>query len=155
MISRQFSSPAPRGFTLLELMVVVAILGILAVIAIPSYAEYVQRSRIIDATSRLSDFRVRMEQFFLDNRRYTKVAGGNACGIDDPPLVGSDPFQISCTPNVAGANTYRVVATGQSGTNMQAFQYSIDQLGTKTTDKTKWGGKVVGCWVVRADGSCV
>ena len=67
-----------RGFTLIELMITVAIAAILAAVAIPMYRDYVVRSRIIDATSRLSDFRVRMEQYFMDNRTYD--AGGGKCG---------------------------------------------------------------------------
>ena len=54
-----------RGFTLIELMVTVAIAAILASVSIPMYRDYVLRSRIIDATSKLSDFRVRMEQYFM------------------------------------------------------------------------------------------
>src|SRR5258708_6947981 len=59
------------GFTLIEVMIVVAIVGVLAAIALPNYSDYVKRSKIIEATSVLSDLRVRYEQFFLDNRTYT------------------------------------------------------------------------------------
>jgi len=160
MISRRFmrSPTVPagtgQGFTLIELMVVVAIVAILAAIAIPNYTSYIQRSRIITATSGLGDFRVRMEQFYLDNRTYRSNA--NACGIADPPLVGSMPFAINCV--AATANTYVVTATGQAAANMQAFSYSIDQSGVKRTVTLpgNWvGAGTVGCWVVRADGTCI
>ena len=75
------STRRARGFTLIELMMTVAIAAILAAVAIPMYRDYVVRSRIIDATSRLSDFRVRMEQFFMNNRTYESVGG--ACGVAD------------------------------------------------------------------------
>ena len=150
MIFRPFS-PSVRGFTLIELMVVVAIIGILAAIAVPSYSEYVQRSRIIDATSKLGDYRVRMEQFFLDNRRYTDVNG--LCGAVLPVANASSPFDITCAPN--GNNAYTATATGRAVGSMTAFVYTIDQSGTKTTLSTKWGGKVDGCWVIKRDGTCV
>ena len=50
----------PRGFTLIELMIVVGIIAILASIAIPSYSDYVRRSRITEAVSALSGMRVRI-----------------------------------------------------------------------------------------------
>ena len=158
MISRRFmrsptAATTGQGFTLIEMMVVVAIVAILAAIAVPNYTSYVQRSRIITGTSGLGDFRVRMEQYYLDNRTYRN---GNACGIPDPPVVGSAPFAINCV--AATANTYVVTATGQAAVNMQNFQYSIDQSGVKRTIKAgNWPGAAgtVGCWVVRPDHTCI
>ncbi|HTS84956.1 MAG TPA: prepilin-type N-terminal cleavage/methylation domain-containing protein, partial [Usitatibacter sp.] len=57
-----------RGFTLIEVMIVVAIIAILAAIAVPSYQDYVTRGRIIEATGGLGDARNKMEQYFQDNR---------------------------------------------------------------------------------------
>ncbi len=66
----RFASRTVTGFTLIELMVIVAIMGILAAIAIPMYGDYVTRSRIIDGTSKLGDIRTQMEKYFMDNRTY-------------------------------------------------------------------------------------
>lgn len=71
---RQLDEPlarkSMRGFTLIEIMIVVAIIGALAAIAIPMYNDYVVKARINEAVGGLSDLRVKMEQFFQDNRTY-------------------------------------------------------------------------------------
>jgi type IV pilus assembly protein PilE len=90
------------GFTLLEVMVVVAIVAILASVAYPSYADYITRSRIIQATTSLSDYRVKMEQFFQDNRTY---AAAGVCGVPAPALGPNDHFQLVCVG--AGATPTR------------------------------------------------
>jgi prepilin-type N-terminal cleavage/methylation domain-containing protein len=68
-----------RGFTLLEVMIVVVIVAILAAIALPNYSDYIKRGKIIEATTGLSDMRTRLEQYFLDNRKYDNAG---ACGVD-------------------------------------------------------------------------
>lgn len=154
------SPPAKRraqgkiaGFTLIEMMIVVSIIAILAAIAIPAYSDYVQRSRIIDATSKLSDVRVKMEQAFLDNRTYVGTKP-NGCPVADQPGGSGDSFNI--TGNCAVA-TYTWTATGMASKNMSGFVYTIDQANNKTT-----GGPPPGwtqpspntCWATRKDGSC-
>src|SRR6202043_2582899 len=80
------------GFTLLEVMIVVAIVAILAAIAIPNYSDYVKRGKIIEATSGLSDLRTRYEQYFLDNRTYV---GG--CALIQPAVAPTvKAFDIAC-----------------------------------------------------------
>ncbi len=64
-----------RGFSLIELMVTVAIVAILAAIALPSYYEYITRSRLVDAHTRLGDLRIQMEKYFQDNRTYLSRRG--------------------------------------------------------------------------------
>ncbi len=70
---------ASAGFTLLETMIVVALVGVLAALALPSYETYVKRSRILDAVTRLADARARLDDYFLDQRTYTDNAGH--CGV--------------------------------------------------------------------------
>src|SRR2546425_8114960 len=60
----------PTGFTLIELMVAVAIVAILAAVALPNYTDYVRRGKIQEATSALLAMRVKTEQYFQDNRQY-------------------------------------------------------------------------------------
>jgi prepilin-type N-terminal cleavage/methylation domain-containing protein len=84
------------GFTLIELMIVIAIIGVLASIGYPSYTDYLIRGRIPDATANLATKRVQLEQFFQDNRTY---AGAPAC---NPDTAVSKYFDFSC-PVVATA----------------------------------------------------
>jgi type IV pilus assembly protein PilE len=139
-----------RGFTLIELMVTVAIAAILASVAIPMYRDYVTRSRIIDATSKLSDFRVRMEQYFMDNRTYVN---GGKCGVADPKDIGDAAFTIACTD--ASATAYTATAKGKDSKGMKGFEYQIVASGAKKTNSvpTGWTSKD-DCWVTKKDGSC-
>lgn len=140
---------ASLGFTLIELMIVVSIVAILAGIALPSYNDYIKRSRIAEMTSTLSDMRVKMEQYFQDNRGYT---GACTAGTVAPPPANTSFFQFAC--NIPDANTYTVTATGIG--SMVGFQYTIDQANTRRTVTvgSGWGGGGSTCWVLSRGGNC-
>ena len=139
-------SSRTRGFTLIELMIVVAIIGILASIALPAYSDYVRRSKISEATSVLSDLRVRMEQFYQDNRSY--VSSGTTCGVAMPT---QQFFTMSCTGT---ATTYTLTATGKSGTDMNGFVYTLDQQNTRKTTGGTYGTSTT-CWSGKKGGACL
>ena len=135
-----------KGFTLMEVMIVVAIVGILAAIALPSYNEYVIRGKIPEATANLAAKRVQMEQFFQDNRTY---ASAPPCASD---TASSQYFTFSCS--VAGSATAFTLEAAGTGT-MAGFTYTINQSGAKTTGTVPSGWTTSGsCWVIRKDGSC-
>ena len=145
------SNQAQRGFTLIELMMVVAIIGILSMLAYPSYSDYVTRGKIPDATSNLATKRVQMEQFYQDNRSYLDVGGAFPPPCTDG--TGSANFTFSCT--AVAQNSYTLQALGQG--SMLGFTYTIDQANNKKTTalpNTKWGTVPATCWITNKGGVC-
>ena len=142
-----------RGFTVIELLIVIAIISILATVALPAYNDYVQRSKLVEAFSALADFRVRMEQFYQDNRRYDG-AGLNGCGAAAP---NSQYFTFACAPGVAPSQAYAITATGIANQGLTDFIYTLNEKNVRATTKlgTGWkGAPNLACWVRRKDGSC-
>lgn len=133
---------ATRGFTLVELMIVVVIVGILAAVVYPSYQEHVVRGKLAEASSGLAQMRMRIEQYFADNRTYT----GFTCASPSQATY----FQFTCS--IPSAVTYTLTATGISSQGTGSFVYTINQANTRTSD-TPWGDST-SCWVVKSDGSC-
>lgn len=141
-----------RGFTLIELMITVAVIAILSAVALPSYREYVIRGNVPEATSRLATKQVQMEQFFQDNRTYV---AGTGCVAD---TTTSKFFDFTCTDIVAdtpAVTTYTLTAVGKG--SMAGFKYTIDQTGAKTTRAVPGGWSVPSpnnCWATKKGGVC-
>lgn len=135
------------GFTLIEAMVVVAVLGILAAIGIPNYSRYITRGNLVEAGNALAEYRVRMEQFYQDNRTYQNVGG--ACGQAVP--VGLTNFGVACVI-AAGGQAFTATATGAGNTD--GFVYTINQANVRSTTAipAHWGtlpGDAGTKWVTR------
>lgn len=128
-----------RGFTLIELMIVVAIVAILAAVALPAYQDYVRRGLIQEGTAALAQGRVTMEQWFQDNRSYA----GATC-----PTNSKNFNFTGC--DAATATTYTLTATGKG--LVTGFSYTINQSNVRTST-TNWGNGAT-CWIMRKGDSC-
>lgn len=144
------------GFTLIEVMITVAIVAILAALALPSYRDYVLRGQLVDGTNGLAAMRADMERYYQDNRTYDKVNGFV------PPCVSTagrtnivGTFQLSCAPiSTDKSTTYTLQAVGSGPT--AGFTFTVDQLGVQGTTITSVSGWS-GCdkaWVTKRGMLC-
>ncbi len=126
------SSRLQTGFSLIELMVAVAIIGILAAIAIPMYRDYVLKSTASSLTQGLQDAAVRMERYFQDNHRYNDVADSTSCGVANFTDANNNPLTCTALSNGQGY-TFSASAKG--------FIFTINQSGGHGTDAipSAWG----------------
>jgi len=140
----------PRGFTLIELIVAVAIVGVLAAIAYPSYAAYVRRGKIVEALAELATVRVRLEQYYQDNRNYGSTA--SACGVSMP----SQPsFSFACSWGPGGTSqSFVVTATGLASAGMDGYAYTVDDSNTQRTTFFEGAAVTAGCWLKKRGESC-
>jgi type IV pilus assembly protein PilE len=126
-----------RGFTLIELVVAIGIVGLLAAIAIPAYSNYAQQSRRTDATRALSTARQVLERCYTQN--YVYNAGCPALAPGSP-----NGYYIITAPTLA-ASTYKLTATatGIQAKDTTCTSFSIDQTGLQTSTGT---GTAQTCW---------
>jgi type IV pilus assembly protein PilE len=134
------------GFTLIELMVTVAIVAILSALAYPNYRNYVIRGQLVGATNGLSALRANMERFFQDNRTY-QTTGIFTSPCTTPPASGL--FTITC---VNTATTYTLTATGSG--NAAGFVFTVDQLNNQQTTvaspaPSSWTYATYNCWITK------
>jgi type IV pilus assembly protein PilE len=134
-----------NGFTLIEIMISVAIVGILMAVALPAYSDYVTRGRLTEAFSTLGTDQPAAEQFWSNGRDYTGFDLSTAW----IPVTPNFTYALS---NVS-TSTYLITATGTG--KMAGFVYTIDQNGNHVTVATPAGwGTSTTCWVDHKGGAC-
>ena len=130
-----------KGFSMIELLIALAIIGIITAVALPQYKDYVTRARLTDAFTGLAGVPPAAEQFWSNNRPFV--------GLPAPTATANFTFAVSGTTTSA----YTVTATGiaQAG----GFVFTINQSGARATTSVPSGWTTNGtCWVDRKSGQC-
>jgi type IV pilus assembly protein PilE len=168
-MSIQQPSKLPRiasyGYSLIELMIIVAIIAILAAIAISSYSSYVVKTNRSAATGCMSEYANYMERYYTTNLRYDEVPGSSstAAGTPNPvigPVTAQSPMVLDCAATSATGNNYQYSVPAPSATgytiyatpinaqltrDKQCGTLTLNQLGTRGSNGTYtiaqcWGG---------------
>ena len=136
-----------KGFTLIEVMIVVAIIGILSAIAYPSYQRYIQRAHRAEAQTALQQASQYMQRFYAANNRYDQNLAGTAVAlpstIADVVSGGSTYYVISVS--ASDATSFTLTATKQDIQGDDGCgNLTLSHLGVKGVSAT--GATVANCW---------
>lgn len=146
-----------RGFTLIELMIALAIVGLLAAFGIPAYRDYVLRGNTVAAINSVATLRAQMEQYYQDNRTYEAANGYTPPCATVTTVTDSSHttiFNVSCNGTGGlSAGAYKIIATGAN--QMTGFSYTVDQTNSQTsTVGARWGGGSYQCWITKRGQTC-
>lgn len=134
-----------RGFTLIELMIAVAIIGIIAAFAIPSYMDTVRKSQRSDAKVALSEAAARQEQYFAENNSYATNADRDVLVTNSDGKSSPEGFYELSVDNSACSGPpyacYSITATavGSQAKDTDCATFTIDHIGRKTATNSD-------CW---------
>lgn len=138
--------PGERGFSLIELMIVVVIVGVLASLAVTTYSRYVVKTNRAAAAAVLLGIANRQEQYFLDAREY--AANMATLGVSPPPEVAEHYTIATTANNGATPPTFQVTATPISGSSQatrdtKCATLTLTSAGVKSISGT---GSIQDCW---------
>jgi type IV pilus assembly protein PilE len=126
-----------RGFTLIEIMIVIAIIGIVLTISIPSYNEYVKKGRRAEVVALLSEQAQSLERFYTKNNVYTGITGLSA---------GNDFYTL--TPTITD-QTFLLTAARKTGTAMatdKCGDFTLTNTGVRSMNNATTGLTTKDCW---------
>jgi type IV pilus assembly protein PilE len=141
------------GFTLIEVMITVAIVAILGMVAMPSYRDYVMRGHLADASNGLAAVRADMERHFQDNRTYATVGTFvTPCASTNAATRTFNLFVVSCVGTPTGtAFTLQAVGSGAAS----GFTFTVDQTDVRATTAAPSGWTTCATkWLLKRGASC-
>jgi len=145
-----------RGFTLVEIMVVLAIVMTLAAIAMPSYTENIKQSKRAEAKAQLLEAAQFMQRFYSQNDSYAQKRAGGLAAIPDAlarvprtAAEGSQNYSISFAPNEPTATTFTLQAAPRVGGSMaddKCGTFTLNQAGRRGVADNATGATADSCW---------
>ncbi|WP_395318216.1 type IV pilin protein [Variovorax sp. UC74_104] len=137
---------AEKGFTLIELMITVAIVALLAAIAYPSYTEYVMRSRRVEGQNLLNDAAARQERWRAQNGSYTTVANNLKLPYGAASQNGYYTLVLSAAADGSdGGYTLKAQRSGVQASDRKCGDFTLDAKGTKGIAAST-PGTPADCW---------
>lgn len=149
---RRCATRPQRGFTLLELMIVVVIISVLAAIAIPAYGRYAYRARRADGQELLLRIASAQERFYATNNKYGPLSGANGLGYTDPAISEKGYYSVASVVSAdpAGNSSQTFIATAtpiSSQANDLCGALTINHAGVKTPGTASASSNSNGsCW---------
>ena len=142
-VHRPLFSRRSRGFTLIELMIAVAVIGILAGVALPSYREQVASARRADAKAALLELAQRMERVYTEQGTYANIRLGSAAGDLYPTVSPQRHYTLSIVRQDASGFQIRATRSGAQAADA-CGNYTYDQAGTRGMESS--ARPVEKCW---------
>jgi prepilin-type N-terminal cleavage/methylation domain-containing protein len=141
-----------KGFTFIELMITVAIMGILLMVVVPTYQDHILRAKLGEARGVLGAFRIKMEQQYQNTGDFRDACQANSLA----PVPQLKFFKLSCepgNPNKITKDTYTVEISGEG------FTYTVDETRKKRTTAVPSGYDLPisddkQCWIVGKNREC-
>ena len=130
-----------RGFSLAELLIVVAIAAVLAMIAIPSYSEHIRKTRRTEATSALLDLANRMERYYSDQGTYT---GATVVGLRGSDQSDNGHYTLSASALAADSYSLQAAPTSTSQSSDKCGNFTLTSTGEQGVSGS--GMSAADCW---------
>jgi type IV pilus assembly protein PilE len=151
---RSARAHAQGGFTLIEVMITVAIVAILAMVAMPSYRDYILRGHLADASNGLATMRAQMERHFQDNRSYATV-GSFVTPCDSTTAAAGRTFNnfvVTCD-GAPTATAFTLQAVGSGAASGFTFKVTQSDVRSTTAAPAGWNTSTT-CWVLKKGATC-